>query len=113
MKRMKIFTRQDGFTELNLLQAASDHLESAKMLFDRHFRCFDSAGYLCHLGIELVLKAILLNICNEFPNEHYLSKLSGLNAKQCVKVNYERKHSDTIKMLDNFNELRYPNPSRK
>lgn len=108
---MKTFTRHDGFTELNLLQAAGDHLGSAKVLFDRHLRCFDSAGYLCHLGMELVLKGILLNICNEFPNEHSLSKLRALIEKRGPKMNYVREHLDTIKMLDDFNELRYPSPT--
>jgi len=110
MKRMKTFTRRNGFTELNLLQTASDHLGSAKVLFDRHHRCFDSAGYLCHLGIELVLKGILLYTCNQFPNEHSLSKLRALIDKQGLKLNYTKEYLDTIKMLDTFNELRYPNP---
>jgi HEPN domain-containing protein len=78
---MKKFSRQDGFSELGLLHAAADYLGSAKLLFDRSPRCFDSAGYLCHLGIELVLKAMLLNICNEFPNDHSLTKLSELIEK--------------------------------
>jgi HEPN domain-containing protein len=111
MKRMKTFTRRDGFTQLDLLHFAADHLGCAKVLSGRSSRCFDSAGYLCHLGMELVLKAILLNISNEFPNEHSLSELSKLIEKQGLKINYGKQHSHTVRMLDGFNELRYPNPS--
>jgi len=108
---MKTFRRRDGYTKLSLLQAAADHLGSAKVLFGKNPRCFDSAGYLCHLGIELVLKTILLNICNEFPNEHSLSELSKLIEKHGLKINYGKQHLHTVMMLDGFYELRYPNPS--
>jgi HEPN domain-containing protein len=111
MRRMKKYTRQDGFSELSLLHAAADHLGSAKALFERNPRCFDSAGYLCHLGAELVLKAMLLEICDEFPNEHSLIKLSELIQKQNTKMNYDKHHLYTVTMLDGFNDLRYPNPS--
>jgi HEPN domain-containing protein len=108
---MKKFTRQNSYSELELLHSAVDHLGSAKVLFDRSPRCYDSAGYLCHLGIELVLKAIILNKCNEFPNEHSLVELSKLIERQSVKLNYGTDHKNTISMLDGFYELRYPKPS--
>jgi HEPN domain-containing protein len=84
-------------------------LSSAKVLFDKNSRYFDSAGYLSHLGIELVLKAMILNSSNEFPNEHSLAKLSTLIERSKLKLNYEKNHEHTLKMLDDFNELRYPN----
>lgn len=105
-----MFTRQHGFSEITLLHSAIDHLASAKVLFDTNGRCFDSAGYLSHLGIELVLKAILLNHCNEFPNEHSLAKLSNLIVKSGVNLNYTNGHEETLKTLDGFYELRYPKP---
>jgi HEPN domain-containing protein len=108
---MKKFTRQNGYSELELLHSATDHLGSARVLFDRSPRCYDSAGYLCHLGIELVLKAIILNKCNEFPNEHSLVELSKSIERQSVKLNYGTDHKDTISMLEGFYELRYPKPS--
>lgn len=108
MKEIKKFTRQDGFTEVKLLHSAIDHLASAKVLFDKNHRCFDSAGYLSHLGLELVLKAILLNCSNEFSNEHFLNKLSNLIEKQGVKLNYTNDHKETLKTLNGFYELRYP-----
>ncbi len=107
----KRFRRGEGFTETALLHSAADHLASAKVLFNKNPRCFDSAGYLCHLGIELVLKAILLAKCHEFPNYHSLVKLSNLIEKQGAKMNYGRNHSRAIAMLDGFSQLRYPDSS--
>jgi HEPN domain-containing protein len=107
---MRIFTRKDGFSETMLLHYAVDHLGSAKVLFKRDTRCLDSAGYLCHLGIELVLKTILLNKCHRFPNDHSLSKLCELIERQNVNLNCERDYKDTITMLDGFYDLRYPRP---
>lgn len=69
-------TRQQGFSEMSLLHAAVDHFTSAKVLFDKNPRCYDSAGYLCHLGIELVLKTKILFLSDEFPNEHSQTKLN-------------------------------------
>lgn len=108
MKKTKKFKRRDGFSEDELLHSAIDHLASAKVLFEKNYRCFDSAGYLSHLGIELILKTILLNKSDEFPNEHSLSNLSKLIEEQKVKLNYTEAHENTLRQLDDFYELRYP-----
>ncbi|MCX5886142.1 MAG: HEPN domain-containing protein [Proteobacteria bacterium] len=108
MKKKKNYSRQDGFSESELLHWATDHLASAKILFKANYRCYDSAGYLSHLGVELVLKAILLNQRNEFPNEHSLAKLSNLIVNSGVKLKYTIGHEETLKTLDGFYELRYP-----
>jgi len=105
---LKKYTRQDGFSEIELLHSSIDHLASAKSLFNTNPRCFDSAGYLSHLGIELILKALLLNKCAQFPNEHSLVKLSRLISDQKVALNYTKDHERTLKTLDEFYELRYP-----
>jgi len=106
MIKMKKFTRQNGFSETELLHWAIDHLASAKILFEANPRCFDSAGYLSHLGIELILKAILLNGRNEFPNEHSLVELSNSIETYGAKFNYTNEHKETLEVLDGFNELR-------
>ena len=54
------------------------------------------------------MKAMLLNKCNEFCNEHSLVKLVDFIEKQNVQLNYGRNHEDTIRVLDGFYELRYP-----
>lgn len=54
------FTAADGYTTRDLVTYARDHMASARVLFQKSFHCYDSAGYLSHLGIELPLKAFLL-----------------------------------------------------
>ena len=53
------FTAADGYTTRDLVTYARDHMASARVLFQKSFHCYDSAGYLSHLGIELPLKAFL------------------------------------------------------
>lgn len=108
MGKIKKYTRQEGFSEGGLLHSAIDHLASAKVLFAKDHRCFDSAGYLSHLGIELILKAMLLNCNNEFPNEHSLASLSNLIEMQGMQLNYTKDHEEIIITLDRFYQLRYP-----
>jgi HEPN domain-containing protein len=95
----KTYTRKDGFSEIELLHSAVDHLASAKILFDTNARCFDSAGYLSHLGIELIFKALLLNKSDQFPPEHSLAKLSLLIRNQGVNLNYTQGHEQTLKIF--------------
>ncbi len=71
----RAFTRADGYSPDDLLHFARDHLASAKVLSERSFECYDSAGHLSHLGIELMLKALLLYAAGEFPATHDLSAL--------------------------------------
>jgi hypothetical protein len=67
----RVFTKDQGYRLIDLLHAASDHLFAANVLFSAGDffavigildvaveapRCLDSAGYLSHLGIELLLK---------------------------------------------------------
>ncbi len=73
--RGKKFTKKDGYNEKELLQYAIDHLKSARVLFEKHYDLYDSAGYLSHLGIEMILKAMLLNRKGEFPGVHKLKFL--------------------------------------
>lgn len=103
-----IYKRVNRFSEIELLHSAIDHLWSAKVLFNTNAWCFDSAGYLSHLSIELILKALLLNTTDQFPNCHSLAKLSRLIKNQGVKLNYTNDHEKTLKTLDKFFDLRYP-----
>lgn len=105
---MKKYKREDGFSEIELIHSAIDHLASAKILFKEGPRCFDSAGYLSHLGIELILKAILLNKTNEFANEHSLIKLTDEIEKQGIELDYEKKHKAILNKINQFYDLRYP-----
>lgn len=105
---MKKYKRTDGFSEVNLVHSAIDHLTSAKILFKEGPPCFDSAGYLCHIGIELILKAILLNKTDEFDNEHSLVGLSNQIRAQKVELNYSTDQNRTLEKVNSFYDLRYP-----
>ena len=105
----KKFTRENGYTENDLIHYAVDHIVSAQCLY--HFpgaRGVDSAGYLSHLGIELLLKAQLLNYCGYFTDEHSLCALYEQlpNEKQTLSP----EHRDLLSKWDKLFQLRYPNP---
>jgi HEPN domain-containing protein len=102
---MAIYRRSDGFDERDLLHAAVDHLASARRLFEGGPRCYDSAGYLCHVGIELILKAFLLHSDDEFPGWHSLAELLRKSS-----LGLDAALHQTIALLDGFAELRYPTP---
>jgi hypothetical protein len=86
----RVFTQEQGYRPIDLLHAATDHLFAANVLFsssdfflavgmlDVDFeapRCLDSAGYLSHLGLELLLKAFLLLVTGSFRDDHSLANL--------------------------------------
>jgi hypothetical protein len=106
----KIFAAAQGFRTRDLIQAGVDHLASAKVLFKLDFRCFDSAGYLAHLGLELLFKSLLLHVAGEFPAGHSLRRLKAQVA--ALLPQYESVLSDDLLAeFDLFKELRYPLPS--
>jgi HEPN domain-containing protein len=104
------FTAAAGYTQLDLLQFARDHLFAAEKLFGLGVRTLDSAGYLAQLGIELLLKALLLGATGAFRDEQSILKL-------CCKVKHvvpsfkiPEPYSDVLPLLDRYYELRYPAP---
>lgn len=109
LKKDKTFKISDGFQPTDLLKYASDHLASAKLLFETNPLCYDSAGYLAHLGLELILKSILLNLNGEFPAEHNLEILYNL-AKKAGAHLLERKEEKALAKISQFFYLRYVNP---
>lgn len=107
---VKKFLREDGWDEAILFDFASRHLAAAEILFQIqdpkvYIQSIYSAGYLCHLGIELVFKGCWLHISNYFENEHDLLKLrdkvSFLNLDDSQFEIY-------LSNLQMFNDLRYP-----
>jgi HEPN domain-containing protein len=105
-----VFRRSDGYSEMELLRFAHDHLGSAEILFKRSPSCYDSAGFLCHLAIELILKAHLLFHQDWFPNSHDLDNLLQLleNAVPGLEVHEDGRR--ILGRLDSLFTLRYPNP---
>jgi len=71
-------------------------------------RCLDSAGYLSHLGTELLLKTFLLRLTGNFRDEHSLTNLLRTLEASGVKFALNEEHLATVKQLDQFYHLRYP-----
>lgn len=63
---------------------------------------FDSGGYLIHLGIELLLKAILLNEKGAFENDHILKKISS----KITSVSFLN-HQKVLNEIDRYYFSRY------
>jgi HEPN domain-containing protein len=99
----RIFKRKDGFNEKNLLHSGLDHLSAAEKLFQISSSFFDSAGYLCHLGVELYFKAFILNKNNEFDEDHSLRKLYNQTG-----ISLSKKGNSFLSILEDFYTLRYP-----
>jgi HEPN domain-containing protein len=108
----KRYTRDDGFSTQELLYYAWGHLASSKVLFERSFDCYDSAGHLSHLGIELVLKAFLLHYVGSFPNEHNLLKLLSEIKKSYPTLELGVDHEKTLERLNPYISIRYPTPEK-
>lgn len=108
---MPPFHRADGYNERDLLRAAIDHLEAAQHLFGQDPGWYDSAGYLGHLGIELLLKAYLLAISDSFPNEHSLKKLWSQLVTHKPDATLSSDEERILHALDRLYHLRYPRPS--
>jgi HEPN domain-containing protein len=70
-----MYTVADGVAVPDLLHFGFDHISAAQALLKSNARHFDSAGYLAHLGFELLLKAWHLHEFTEFPNTHSLNNL--------------------------------------
>jgi len=119
----QVFTEEQGYRPIDLLHAASDHLFSASQLFSigdllravgildvdvEAPRCLDSAGYLSHLGLELLLKTFLLRLTGSFTDDHSLTKLFQALEARGVKLALDKRHLATLKELDLFFALRYP-----
>jgi len=106
----KTFSRNEYLPE-DLLQAGLHHLAAAEVLLKGSPELFDSAGYLAHMGIELMLKAWILHQDSRFPGIHPLpdlvQKLRGL----VPSLAFTTKEEHTIMYLSRFVELRYPNRS--
>ena len=105
----RIFTTADGLVPVDLLHSSVDHLKAAQKLFDSSPSFFDSAGYLVHLAIELMLKAWLLHSAGEFKGHHGLRDLHTDLVREHSARNLTAGESDTMTLLDRYSDLRYPN----
>lgn len=109
MKRPRTFTKEDGVEAGDLLHCGQDHLSSARVLFESSPSFYDSAGYLAHMGIELLLKSWLLEVAGEFPGIHRLSDLWADLLKSHGAPALTESEANLLTKLDQFETLRYPN----
>src|SRR5947208_2381597 len=103
------FFKKSGWNEQIIFEYAKRHLSAAEILFQNqddkiYLLSVFSAGYLCHLGIELLLKGCWLYESGYFEDEHDLhkiiKKISFLNLNTNLSVSLAN-----IQLLDN---MRYP-----
>ncbi|QBQ56283.1 HEPN domain-containing protein [Nitrosococcus wardiae] len=92
----------------DLLQSGHHHLWSASLLFSSHPFLFDSAGYLAHMALELVLKSWLLHENSQFVAIHSLPSLIKEIQKTDTDFSLSEREQQTLEYLSNFVELRYP-----
>ncbi len=111
MSKRKKYTLQDGYTVEDMMHFGFGHIDAAITLFKDDAAFLDSAGYLAHLGVEIVLKAWWLHQFKYFEDIHKLSelkdKLSELQNGNNV-LTIDTKHEKFLTELDKFYMLRYP-----
>jgi len=103
---------KDGLVPCDFLHSGLDHMAGAQLLFESGASHFDSAGYLAHIGVELLLKAWLLEVAGEFEGIHNLEALYDVLMKKHGATPLQEKQQAVLKMLDKFEQLRYPNPKQ-
>jgi len=110
IQKLRVFRRSDGYTETALAEAARDHMSAALTLFEKSPFYYDSAGYLAHLAVELLLKAMLLLVSDEFPGEHDLQRLVEMWRRKVPELEVTDAGEQTLSLVNRFKELRYPKP---
>ena len=109
----RIFKREEGFEPIDMIHSSLDHINAAKKLFDTSPSFFDSAGYLAHMGFELLLKAWHLDAFGEFPGIHSLIDLVEQLRAKGQQLSLSEEENDVLKIADSYGELRYPDPNHE
>ena len=108
-KKVKIFSIKDGHIPSDFVHSAVDHLTAAQALFETNPSHYDSAGYIAHIGVELLLKAWLLELAGEFEGVHRLEVLYSALAAKHGAPQLTQEQTGLVQTLDQFEQLRYPN----
>jgi HEPN domain-containing protein len=103
-----VYTTQDGYTIEDLLHFGYGHVDAARAFFEDDPAFLDSAGYLAHLGIELILKSWHLAWFGKFDNTHDLVELFNELKKIDDSLNIGGDNEKFLTQLDEFYLLRYP-----
>ena len=107
----KTFSVTDGYSVADFLHYGFDNVAAAELLFKANARYFDSAGYLAHLGLELLLKAWHLHTFGHFEEGHHLSGLWSKLRQHDSKLCIDNAKTETLEKIDQYFTLRYPNPA--
>ncbi|MBU0621359.1 MAG: HEPN domain-containing protein [Gammaproteobacteria bacterium] len=105
----RVFTTADGLLPVDLAHCGLDHLTSAQRLFNSGPSHYDSAGYLAHIGIELLFKGWLLESTGRFEGIHNLGTLHGQLVSFAAAPTLDDQSSNVLVLLDQYESLRYPN----
>lgn len=106
----RVYTLDQGYQPVDLLTYARGHLRAAEVLFGFDPHCFDSAGYIAHLSIELLIKAATLNAAGHFSGGPDLFKLLEEAPTAGVLLGVSPAEKGTLFLLYRFQEGRYPMP---
>lgn len=113
MARVIFNATKDRLVAADFLHAGLDHMTAAKLLFESDDPShFDSAGYLAHMAVELLVKAWLLEVAGEFEGTHSLKALYDVLQEKHGVPPLDDEQQGVLRMLDQFEQLRYPNPKR-
>ncbi len=104
---LRVFTKDD-YNAADLLQGGLDHIKAAELLLRQSPEVFDSAGYLAHMGFELMLKSWMLHSTGSFKGIHSLEALIKDMQENKLQISLTEKEQQTLAYLKSFEELRYP-----
>lgn len=104
----RTYTSADGVVTGDLIRCGCDHLTAAGLLFDSNPNHFDAAGYLTHIGVELLMKGWLLATTNRFDDTHSLNKLYQRLVAEAGAPILTNEQVILMNLLDMYSKLRYP-----
>lgn len=112
---MTMYKAADGYIPHDLYVFGVGQYAAAMYLFhapDRQGHYLDSAGYLGHMALELLLKAWHLSVAREFPQTHSLRSLWAKLEEWGKAPALTNDQRAVLRVFDEFEELRYPSPER-
>lgn len=102
----RTYTAEQGYVSVELAHCGLDHMTAAGLLFESDPGHFDSAGYLAHLGVELLLKAWLLEANRKFEGIHGLASLYAVLERECGAPSLDEQQTALLVVLDKYEQLR-------
>jgi HEPN domain-containing protein len=106
----KRYIPQQGYTERDLFLFAEGHRRACELLFSQGPDYLESAAYLGHLAIELLLKMHLLDRVGGFPNSHDLVELAEALCNVFPNLEFTEDGLAMLARLNGFADARYPDP---